>query len=203
MLNSEGIQEGKQKKYEKHFKKSIINIKDIINNWPEHINVDEITEFYTLKKADMIFIPLFIKDGKFILSRDDYYCTICGKWNKIANSVKNIKRHASIHLPEVFEKYVGKKNIAVMNDNQEKNFIRNIICFVLFDADAFVAIESQFLKNLTGTLPSRKKLMLVLKNISKQTQKDIASILSFSTINSRDSSYLENPLRIAHSQFDF
>ena len=49
---------------------------------------------------------------------------------------------------------------------QEKNFIKNIVNFGLFDADTFVAIESEFLKRISVNLSSRYKLMSALKNIS-------------------------------------
>lgn len=169
--------------YEENFKKANFNIIDYIKNWPNNIDKTNVIKFVNLNNASMIYVPCFIKNEKEFISREHFYCTQCEKWKSINNSVRNIKRHAAIHDPEHFKEVNKTQKICTMTDNYEKLFIRNIIGFVLLEANSFSAIESKFLRNLCDQLPSKKKILIALKNLSLGTQKEIRNLLICSSCN--------------------
>lgn len=51
----------------------------------------------------MVFVPVY-KDPedlkKSIISKEYFYCSLRKQWEKTFFSVKNIKRHVSIHVPQ-------------------------------------------------------------------------------------------------------
>ena len=170
-------------RFEKHFTECYLDVKSLIKDWPTDLNKDDVIKFVSYNDANMIFVPIIMFNEQEVISRNYYYCSICKKWNKISDSIKNIKRHAFIHLPELFQKNTEQQNSKFLNENQEKNFLKNIVAFILFETNSFRLIESQFLKNISTKMISKEKLVLALSNISKYTRQEIKSNLLYSSAN--------------------
>lgn len=108
------------------------------------------------------------------------------KWIKTFESVKNIKRQAAIQVPDSLKKITKHTTnfTGILTEDQENRIIKNLIGFVLFDAGSFQLIESQFLPNISDSIPKREKIVIALENISKDTQNEITHIMKFSSANS-------------------
>lgn len=178
------------KSYSSNFDDSNFDIVPFIEVWPIGFGQNKITKWMNLKHASMILVPV-IKDtsneeNKEKISKEYFYCSKCKKWIKTFESVKNIKRHAAIHVPETFKKITKKTTIftGMLAEDQENKIIRNLIGFVLFDAGSFQLIESQFLSNILDSIPKREKIVVALENISKDTQNEITQLLKLSSANS-------------------
>lgn len=166
--------------YDSHFVDSFFNIIDYIDTWPNNLQKEDISKFVNFVDANMLFIPVFKKEGKEKISRKIYYCSICKKWLKISDSIKHIKQHAAIHVPNIFTKET--QNLS-FSQEQKKIFLKNITAFILFENNSFKSIESKFLKNITNELPSREKITIALSNIAKFTRNEIKSQLAISSAN--------------------
>ena len=135
-----------------------------------------------MRSVCVCFVPVFIENGKEKISRKIYYCSNCKKWLKISDSIKHIKQHASIHVPDLFTKETQNQNVS-FNQEQKKLFLKNITAFILFENNSFKSIESKFLKNITNELPSRESIVIALSNIAKFTRNEIKSQLAISSAN--------------------
>lgn len=167
--------------YQSHFVDAYFIIKDYIDVWPDDLNSEEVIKFTNFDNATMLFIPVNNENGKDVISRQHFYCSICKKWLKICESIKQLKMHASIHVPEIFKEEMEKKKTPT---NETKKFlIKNIIDFVLFENNSFQSIESIFLKNIIRDIPSREKLAEILPKIANFTRKEIKALLAISSAN--------------------
>lgn len=167
--------------YESHFTNASINIINYIKYWPDNIQIDDVIKFVNYIDANMLYVPVFNIKGKEKISRNDFYCSSCHKWLKINESIKQIKNHASVHIPDLFKKQSQNNNI--IGEEQNKLFIKNITFFILFETNSFRSIESLFLKNISRELPSRERITLALKNIANYTRREIKSLISISKAN--------------------
>ncbi|KAK8835293.1 hypothetical protein M9Y10_017582 [Tritrichomonas musculus] len=169
--------------YESHFTESYLNIQDYIQKWPDTIDENDIVKFVNYENANMIFVPVINSNGKEIISKKDFYCSLCKKWLKISESVKQIKLHASIHVPELFKKATGDENPLHLNEQQAKNFRKNITAFILFEINSFKSADSIFLKNITDNTPSRDIVTRALSNLAKAVRREIKQYLISSSAN--------------------
>ena len=169
-----------KKTYESNFVDAVLNITCYIENWPKTFNKEKLVNFQNLKNAPMIYIPVLVDDNKEIISREHFYCSECAKWLQVSGSVRNINRHAALHLPDFFKDNCEDDDKTLITKKQEEILIKNIVCFVIFETNAFSLIESPFLNNVIPNLPNRNKLLIALKNISMATQKEIKYRLSYS-----------------------
>lgn len=134
----------------------------------------------------MNFVPVikdvFNEENKVKISKEYFYCSKCKKWIKTLD----IKRHEAIHVPDSFKKITKQKTnfTGILTEDQENRINKNLIGFVLFDVGPFQLIESQFLSNISDSIPKRDKIIIALENISKDIQNEITQILKFSTPNS-------------------
>lgn len=164
--------------YESNFTDCYIDIKPLIDKWPNTIDPNGIIKFVNYTNANMIFIPVFTKDEKQIISKSDFYCSVCKRWYKICSSVKQIKQHASIHIPDLF-----KKSTNAFNEEQEKVLFKNITAFILFETNSFISIESPFIQKISEHIPNKNKLLIALKNIADYTRNQIKALVSMSSAN--------------------
>lgn len=109
----------------------------------------------------MIFVPVVNNDMKECISKTHFYCTICEKWLKINQTVKDIRKNASVYAPDIFQNYTKQKKDNFLDGEHEKIFIKNIICFILFETNSFLSVESPFLSNICRSLLNREKLVTV------------------------------------------
>ena len=100
---------------------------------------------------------------------------------KINGTIKDIKKHAAIHVSEHFKQCTKNKNQQNLTIEQENDFVKNTIGFILFETEDFASIESPFLTSISKKLPNRKKSLIALKNLARQTQKEIATQLASSS----------------------
>lgn len=109
-----------KKTYENNFVEPSIHIGDYIETWPDTLDNKDVTRFVNLKNATMIFVPVFSKNNTEAISKEYFYCSKCKRWLKIFSSVKNIKRHAGIHLPEVFRDCTKRDKPSTFSEEREK-----------------------------------------------------------------------------------
>lgn len=171
------------KKYDDNFVQSHIKINNMISTWPDKLNKKDVINFVNLNNAPMIFVPVISQNHIECISRNYFYCTRCEKWLKINQTIKDIKKHASIHVPDIFQKFSKQKKECLLDGEQEKIFIKNIVFFILFETNSFISIESPFLSNICSSLPNREKLTKILEKISKHIRNEIASELLHSSCN--------------------
>lgn len=163
--------------YESHFVKANFNIEDFIQEWPNELQKND------FRDANMIFVPCNIVNGKEVISRKNYYCSVCKKWLKICDSIKQIKNHASIHVPEIFKKTTNKDNTILSDEEKKQRFIQNITAFILLETNSFCSIESPFLKKLSDDIPSREKIIQALTNVSNYVRNKIKTYIATSSAN--------------------
>ena len=172
-----------KKTYENNFVEPSIHIGDYIETWPDTLDNKDVTRFVNLKNATMIFVPVFSKNNTEAISKEYFYCSKCKRWLKIFSSVKNIKRHAGIHLPEVFRDCTKSDKPSTFSEEREKKIVKNMVGFILLDTNTFQTIENTFLNNITEDLPTKSKLIEILNNFSKMIQKEIKQLLLISSCN--------------------
>ena len=131
----------------------------------------------------MIFVPMIQKKNSEELSKVYFFCSKCTKWYKICGSVKNIKRHAGIHVPEIFRDCNKNDKVSSLTEKREEKIVNNMVGFILFETNTFQSIESSFLSDISEKMPNKSKLVKILKNISQMTQKEIKKKLAYSACN--------------------
>lgn len=175
------------KKYRDNFCDSNFDVNPFIEKWPDSFNKDIILKWVNLKNASMIFVPVY-KDPedltKSIISKEYFYCSLCKQWKKTFSSVKNIKRHVSIHVPQTDQTKEKKILTNLLTQEQESRLVKNLVGFILIDVGSFNSIECIFLENFSDMIPKREQIVIALENISKDTQNEITQLLMLSSANS-------------------
>lgn len=130
----------------------------------------------------MIYIPVFNNDDKEIVSKNLFYCSMCEKWLQVSNSVKNIRRHAAVHLPQLFKNDSKDENTKTLLTRKQNDILsKNIVGFIIFEANSFSLLDSPFLTTVIENLPSKFKLLKALQKISDATQHEIKERLMLSS----------------------
>lgn len=170
----------KTKGYESHFQNAFYDLKEIIDEW----KVDEtaVQSWMNLKGANMIFVPK-LNGG---ISKSTFFCTLCRKWLSINGSVRNICRHANIHIPDIMNSHKKTKasKEMIFTGKQEEFIITQIISFILLSTQTFQYTDNEFLKKISEKLPNRKRITNILETIAKSTNEQIKSSLVYSSSNS-------------------
>lgn len=157
-----------------------MNIIHFIESWPSNLDQAKVVKFVNLKNALMIYIPVLKEKNKDTTSKEHFYCSLCQKWLNISGSIKNITRHAAIHVPEFFKACNDDNDKSLLTKKQEDTIIKNIIGFIIFETNTFSLIESPFLHNIVKNIPSKNKFLLAMKNLSNATQREISNQILFS-----------------------